>query len=415
MKRLAKESLVANLAIKAASVIFLAFVSISAVMADDIHINAAPGQVYNLPASLNDTHIIITGSGSSGAPFIVAGAGGKTTLRGNSSIIVTGDFITIRNVSFVNNQINYRDYEALIQIGTKKNSANNNTISNCDFQYTGTFPDMDVKSQFYWIEFFGKTNLVDKCTFEGKQNRLPVIHVNSKGWTGDNNTISNCIFKNVKSRKGEALEAIRIGFGNSRSNCKIINNNFFNYFGDAETISCKSNGVIVSGNTFTDCRSGVSLRLGDSCQIINNKFTNTVWPVRISGTGHVISNNVFDSPASSITFMKGGNGCSYKAVDNITVNDNVFVGKLDLKVLQSSDCDELPKGVLMRNNFLYTNGLYKIAEGDYGSVMHGMSPAFKARTDGVKEFKYSMKNFSPTTDSKIMQKLKTYQNLKINN
>jgi parallel beta-helix repeat protein len=414
MKRLVKGSRIANLAIKAASVIFLTFVSISAVKAADIRINATPGQVYNLPASLNDTHIIITGSGSSGAPFIVAGAGGKTTLRGNSSIIVTGDFVTIRNVSFVNNQINYLEYEALLQIGTKKKAANNNTISNCDFLYTGTFPDMDVKSQFYWIEFYGKTNLIDKCTFEGKQNRLPVIHVNSKGWIGDNNTISNCIFRNVKPRKGEALEAIRVGFGNSRSNCQIINNNFFNYFGDSETISCKSSGVVISGNTFTDCRSGVSLRLGDSSLITNNKFTNTVWPVRIAGTGHVISNNVFDSRTSSITFMKGGTGCTYKTVDNITINDNVFVGQLDLKVLQPSDCDEQPKGVLLRNNFLYTNGLYKIAEGDYGSVMKGMSPALKPRTDGIKEFRYSMRNFSPTADSKIMQKLKTYQSLKTN-
>ncbi|MES2268138.1 MAG: chondroitinase-B domain-containing protein [Bacteroidota bacterium] len=380
--------------------------------ADDIRINATPGQVYNLPAILNDTHIIITGSGSSGAPFILAGSGSKTTLSGNSSIFITGDFITVRNLSFINNQINYRENEALMQIGTKKNAANNNTISNCDFRYTGTFPDMDVRSQFYWIEFFGKTNVVDKCIFEGKQNRLPVIHVNSKGWTGDNNTISNCIFKNVKSRKGEALEAIRVGFGNSRSNCKIINNNFVNYFGDSETISCKSSGVNVSGNTFTNCRSGVSLRLGDSCQINNNKFTNTVWPIRVSGAGHVISNNVFDSPTSSITFMKGGNGCTYKTVDNIIVNDNVFVGRLDIKVLQSSDCDEVPKSIVMRNNFLYTNALYKIADGDYGNAMHGMSPALKPRTDGIKEFKYSMKNFSPATDSKIMQVLKTYQNLK---
>jgi poly(beta-D-mannuronate) lyase len=415
MKRLTfKNSLTRVAARLAETVLFLSLVT--PCFAGDIRINARPGEIYKLPSSLNDTHIYITGGGAAGAPFVLAGAVGKTVMNGNSFILITGDYITVQNLSFINNNIAYRDNEALVQMGTKKNSANNVIIRNCDFDYPDAFNDRDIATQFYWIEFFGRNDLVDYCTFQGKQNRLPVIHVNSRTWQGDDNEISNCTFQNVKPRKGEALEAIRVGFGNSRSNCKIVNNKFINYSGDSETISCKSNGVIITGNTFIGCRSGVSLRLSDSSQISNNKFTNSREPIRVSGVGHSITNNIFDSGQTSLIFMKAGGGCSYKQASDINVSDNIFVGEFAVKFIETKDCGIMPTQFLkMRHNFVYNNTLLAIKEGDFDSALQGTNPAVKIRTDGIKEVRYGMQNTSPAAEVKMLKRITDYKSLKLNN
>ena len=382
--------------------------------ATDLHITAKAGGVYMLPATLSDTHIIITGRGSSSQPFVINGVSGKTELRGDSYIRIMGDYIIVNKVSFINNNINFLSSQALMEVGTKKQLSNHVTIRDCSFNYTGQFNDLDKASQFYWILISGKGDLVDNCVFEGKQNRLPVIHVNAFNWDGDSNIISNCTFQNVKPRVGEALEAIRVGLGNARSNCRILNNKFINYAGDSETISCKSNGVTIASNYFKDCRSGVSLRLSDSSIIENNRFVNTTWPVRISGIGHTITKNVFDSPTSSITFMTGGANCVYKAVNGININDNVFVGKIILKVLRSGKCDVAPVGLNVQNNYLYTNSLFKITDADFNATLRTTPSSEKLRSDGVREMEFGVKNIAPSTEASPLEKVTTYLKQKTN-
>jgi len=218
----------------------------------------------------------------------------------------------------------------------------------------------------------------------------------------------------VKPRVGEALEAIRVGLGNARSNCRILNNKFINYAGDSETISCKSNGVTIASNYFKDCRSGVSLRLSDSSIIENNRFVNTTWPVRISGIGHTITKNVFDSPTSSITFMTGGANCVYKAVNGININDNVFVGKIILKVLRSGKCDVAPVGLNVQNNYLYTNSLFKITDADFNATLRTTPSSEKLRSDGVREMEFGVKNIAPSTEASPLEKVTTYLKQKTN-
>lgn len=382
--------------------------------ASDLRITARAGGVYMLPANLTDTHIIVTGRGSSSQPFVINGVNGKTELHGDSYIRIIGDYIMVNDVSFVNNNINFLSSQALLEVGTKKQLSNHVTIRDCSFNYTGQFHDLDKASQFYWILISGKGDLIDNCVFEGKQNRLPVIHVNAFNWDGDGNIISNCTFQNVKPRVGEALEAIRVGLGSARSNCRILNNKFINYAGDSETISCKSNGVTIASNYFKNCRSGVSLRLSDSSIIENNRFVNTTWPVRISGEGHTITKNVFDSPASSITFMTGGSNCVYKAVSGININENVFVGKITLKVLRTGKCDVAPAGLNVQNNFLYTTSLYKITDADFNATLRTTPSSEKLRTDGVRELEYGVKNLIPSTDAIPLQRVTTYLKQKTN-
>ena len=212
----------------------------------EIKITAESGKSYILPDRLVDTRIIIVGIVDKNSPFILSG-NGKTQLLGNSSIQCTTSNIIIKDLNFVNNLITYKESDALISIGSAKKNISNIVITNCHMSYIGKFPDKDVSSQFFWIKLSGRDVSVDKCLFEGKQNRLPIIHVESGKRAI---VISNCIFKNVSCRKGEALEAIRIGLADGDSDCKIIKNEFLNYHGDSETISCKASGILIENNKF---------------------------------------------------------------------------------------------------------------------------------------------------------------------
>lgn len=397
------------------AIVMMVVLSQSNCLARDLYITAKPGGTYNLPAVLNDTKIVIDGYGSSESPFTVTGVAGKTTINGNSAILVVGNYITVQNVSFINNNINYRESEALLQLGDKKRAVLGDAIRNCDFNYTNVFDDQDKATQFYWVEIYGRNNVVDYCTFQGKQNRLPIIHVNSHSWTGEDNTISNCTFQNVKARKGEALEAIRVGLGDSRSNCRIINNKFMNYFGDSETVSCKSNGVLIEGNTFTNCRSGVSLRLSDSSVIKNNKFM-TKAGVRISGIGHVITNNVFDSPDfSSIIFMRGGDACNYKRVNGVDISDNIFMGKFEMQVLKTKNCPSPPEGVTIHHNFVYADNLFKVDDDNIDNVFKTDSEGTVIRTDGIGVTRFRLKRLNSTNEDSAMRKVRAYRAQKQNN
>lgn len=373
-------------------------------------VEASPGKVYQLPDTLRNTHVIITGNGSPKANFKLRGAKGFTVLTGNSSIEVRGNHIIIEHLIFSNNELDFTKNQALVQVGNSKFNAQYITLRDCQFRYTRKFNDRDTKSQFFWIQVFGQNSLIESCSFEGKQNRLPILHFNADDWAPDNNIVSTCIFRNVPSRLGEALEAIRIGHGNSRSNSKIIDNQFINYAGDSETISCKSNGIFINGNIFTNCRSGISMRLSDSSEVANNVFKDTIWPIRVSGIGHVIKNNIFDGTTSSIALMKGGSSCSYKPVDELLIKNNIFFRLAELKVLQTDECNEMPGNLTAIDNYYYDNLLYKLEETQGHSIFGNLQPLRKIRSDNVQEYKLTLKKHLHTKGSReVFRKIDNYK------
>lgn len=333
-----------------------------AINSDDvkqIKIVAEPGKTYYLQENVENTRIIITGQGSVEKPFVISGLKNNTKLSGSSHIYCKANNVIIQNISFVNNNISYKGNEALIKIGDKKLSVKGVTVKDCDFIYSDIFPDKDKETQFFWIKVTAENTIVDNCVFEGKQNRLPIIHVdaNKKG-----NIIKYSTFKNVKSRKGEALEAIRVGLTDGTSGCKILNNKFINYHGDSETVSCKADDVVIEGNEFIDSRSGVSLRWADNCVIKNNQFLNTVSPIRISGSGHVISGNRFEGKYTrNISLMKGAQLKQnevklYKPAKNIIIEDNTFNAPLELRLLEMKETSVLPDNIVLKNNSLKVKG-----------------------------------------------------------
>lgn len=325
--------------------------AINSCVAKNIIIQAKPGGKYVLPQDVKDYQISIIGSGSQDSPFYLVG--NNTILSGNSYIKIsnTTSNIVIKNLTFKNNNIDYKNSTSLIEIGNSKKSVINNIlIDNIDCLFNDkSFVDNDKQTQFHWINIFGNNVTITNSVFEGKRNRLPIIHINSNF---KNVVVENSIFKNVAARPGEALEAIRIGLGDGQSNALIKNNTFENYFGDSETISVKADGVKIDNNKFINSRSGVSLRLSNNSIITNNRFDNVANPIRVAGKNHLIQGNFFNTDLgnTSIIIMLGG--ANYKQVDNLEIKSNTYSKEPTLNFIEMPNNNSLPTNVKFSNNII---------------------------------------------------------------
>jgi parallel beta-helix repeat protein len=365
-------------------------------------IEATPNGRYVLPKVLINTHIFIRGNGKSDRRFVVTGAEGKSELKGDSFIVVSGSYITFSDIRFLNNEIRFSESEALISIGSKKKKSNEVSVVNCEFIYNLQFNDLDMESQFFWIKLHGNKLVVDSCRFAGKQNRLPIVHVDANGM---DNKITNSLFGNVKERKRGALEAIRIGLANGPSNCRVEGNMFEDYHGDSETISVKADGVVLVNNRFINCRSGISLRAADNCVVANNEFIKTTWPLRISGANHLIENNFFNGgKIGSITLMVGGK--SYRQVSNLKVDKNVFVDVACIRVLQQSASSLFPKAVVFNSNLLYNSKVFELKSLKANTRFGANSRINKLRKDGITEHRYILQAGVDVINQKLISELK---------
>lgn len=330
--------------------ILIAFLS----EAQIVTVRAYPGGTYSVPKKAKNLKIVVVGSGSVEQPFIIKSRSKtkKSTLTGNSYIKVQneGSNIVIRDLIFKDNMIDYRASTSLIEIGnSKKSSINNVVIEDVIFQFNNNhFIDRERDTQFHWINIFGHNVVVKNCQFSGKRNRLPVMHINT-GFDGV--IIEQNTFRDTPSRKGEALEAVRIGLADGNSNAEILRNRFINYHGDSETISVKANNVVISENSFIDSRSGVSVRYADNCEISNNTFVNTNIPVRIAGKNHKITGNIFNKNREnrSIVFMAGGE--HYPAVENVDIESNRFnLANVTLDCIQFPNHNSFPLNIRFNEN-----------------------------------------------------------------
>lgn len=314
-----------------------------------INIEAKPGGKYFLPAKAKDYQINISGSGSKEAPFFIFGK--NTILTGNSYIKISNStsYVVLQDLTFKNNHINYNQSTSLIEVGdSKKSKISNILIDNVSFFFKNeNFVDSDKDSQFHWINIFGSDVVVTNCSFEGKKNRLPIIYINS---IFKNVVIKNNVFKNVSSRLGEALEAIRVGVIDGPSNAEIKDNLFENYFGDSETISVKASGVTIENNIFKNSRSGVSLRYSNNCKVVKNKFLNVVNPIRIAGEDHHIINNTFVEHRGhrTIVFMMGGK--EYPSVKNVLIEGNYFSAPILINIIEVPNNNILPLDIKFKKN-----------------------------------------------------------------
>lgn len=349
-----------------------------------VSIHAQPGKTISLEANYKDKILVVRGRGSAAAPAIVDGKG-VTVLTGNSQLYITGEYIMVQNVKVVNPDL-IKGIRSVVSLRYKKETGNNCTIKNIQFiQEPGRKP----QQSYSWLEVFGQNNTVRGCLFKGKTNRNPILHVDVDNDQPDNNIIENNTFTDIPVRREEAMEAIRIGLGKGVSGTRVKDNIFRKCFGDSETISSKSSGNKITGNYFIECRSGISLRVGNNALIAGNVFYGTRNGVRVVGKGHKIENNCFfnvpvsTSNGGGLILMVGAPSpaadCHYEAVSNVVVESNIFSNNVGLRVLKPSDkCNNYPRNIVFKKNKLMeANIVYALRDTSVTDFRSGIEPVLK--------------------------------------
>lgn len=157
------------------------------------------------------------------------------------------------------------------------------------------------------------------------------------------NEIYNNLFFKVRAvsevypGKTNGLESVQLGQGKDVSNkfyTKVYDNLFEDNVGDkAEIISVKSSNNELYRNTFLNSNSGLTIRLGDSNQIVGNYFAQVTKGLRTYGYNQLIENNYFiggtvgiQLPAADTrTGQQETVAAPYYQTDETRILNNVFV------------------------------------------------------------------------------------------
>ena len=317
-----------------------------------------------------DAKIVFKGNGENGKYiFLVAETPGKVTLEGKSCLTISGNWLHISGLVFING---YTPKGAVIDFKTSsKDYAYNCVVTECVIdKYNQPVKD----SVDHWVCLWGKKNKVENCYFGGKTNIGTTLVV----WPNDSNSINNghLIYRNYfgsRPRLGSnGGESIRIGTSQvcTLSSKTIVDGNYFEHCnGEVEIISNKSCDNILVNNTFFECEGSVVLRHGNNAFVSGNWFIGNgkefTGGVRVINEGHKIYNNFFyklrgDGFRSPLTIMNAipdSPPSGYAPVKNVIITHNTFydcttpwafcVG------IEERNRIVRPEGVIMLNNLVY--------------------------------------------------------------
>jgi len=173
-------------------------------------------------------------------------------------------------------------------------------------------------------------------------------------------------------------ETIRIGTGkvsHQRFEMRVLNNYFEDTSGEAEIISIKSHGNIISGNMFVEAKGAVTFRQGDDNLVSRNIFlgggVKSTGGVRLTSFNNQVKDNYFEglvgeNGSSALTFMNGLSDSAdplplYKQVQKAVIENNSFINSshmtFGLVHRERKDQTFTPQDSVIRGNLVtHTDG-----------------------------------------------------------
>lgn len=286
--------------------------------------SAPAGRIIVLPEGVYEAGkaVRLAGKGTAEEPIVIrAAAIGKAVFR--SPISLEGEYVTLAGIRF--------EGKANIEI-----NGTGIRVTRCE---------MDDVRQGRWIRVQTGSRQVeiDHCRFANKTNnrelprgcQLLQIVVRNQG---ERHHVHRNHFVDIpegKSSNGyETLQLITQGnpFNPPPGDCgTVIEYNLFERCnGEAEVISVKSNGNVLRGNTFRNCRGGLVLRHGHGNRVVQCFFVGDEEPraggIRMQGRDQVVVNNSFLALRSyGIAMMDGTPDDLYVRTEQATVAFNTFV------------------------------------------------------------------------------------------
>jgi poly(beta-D-mannuronate) lyase len=317
-----------------------------------------------------DVQLVLKGKGENGKYIcLIAETPGKVTLEGKSSLQLSGEWLFVSGLVFVNGNT---PGKTVIQFRTSsKDYAFNSVLSNCVID---NFNQRSKSSSDHWVGVWGKYNKVESCYFGGKTNEGTTLVI----WPDDSNCVNNnhLIYRNYFGPRPplgkNGGESIRIGTSEVCTNVSgsVVEGNYFERCnGEGEIISNKSGANSFLNNTFFECEGSLTLRHGNNAVVSGNWFIGNskkmTGGVRVINEGHRIYNNLFyklagDEFRSALSIMNAipdSPPSGYAAVKNVIIANNTF---FDCNAPWSlcagsgvNNCTVRPESTLLINNLVY--------------------------------------------------------------
>lgn len=319
------------------------------------------GEWNNLTLSLN-----CTGTKEKPVTF-KAETAGKVIISGCSKLKLGGSYLILDGLYFTNG---YAGKDPVISFRVNKNElANNCRVTNT---VINDFNNPKRTDENYWIEFYGKNNRLDHCSFLNKKNMgvLLAVILDDERSRENFHQVDHNYFGVRLPLASNTGEMIRIGVSQHceyNSNTLIADNFFEHCDGETEIVSIKSGSNIIRNNVFKECQGGVVLRHGNFNTVENNLFYGNnkegTGGVRIINKGQWVVNNFFykcrgvdfRSPLSIMNGVPNSPAFRYVAVTDAVIANNSFIECSPVSFCEGSDTERTvpPKNVQFINNIFY--------------------------------------------------------------
>jgi parallel beta-helix repeat protein len=257
---------------------------------------ARPGDVIVLESGTwRDQVIEFVGEGAPDRPIVLrARRPGTVKLEGSSRLEISGRWLQVEGLRFEGGTPAAGN--AVVQFRGKRGEASNSRLTESAIV---RYNPPDKKTNYPWVALYGQQNRVDHNRFDGQAHVGVTVAVVRRKDKVDGHRIDANHFFDRPPGDGNGFETIRIGTGVSAyspSNTIVENNLFERTDGEVETISVKSGGNVIRGNTFREVAGTITLRRGSGNTVENNLFVGNkkagTGGIRVSGNEHVVRGNV---------------------------------------------------------------------------------------------------------------------------
>jgi poly(beta-D-mannuronate) lyase len=238
-----------------------------------------------------DVKLTLAEKGEAGKPLVLRAENvGRAVLTGAPGVVVSGDYVEVRGLSFKDGRWPVGARGAL-----SFDAAGHGRITECSFEnstQTGSTSLVSFRNGAH-------DNRVDHCRFINTRYRSVVVAVDDKALKigpSVRNRIDHNLFQDVPPLNANGAETIQIGqraipHSDLRPETVVEDNEFVRCDGEAEIISLKTTGNIIRNNVFRDCRGEVVMRHGHNNTVTGNRFEGGSGGIRISGHGHIVTGN----------------------------------------------------------------------------------------------------------------------------
>ncbi|MEM1380198.1 MAG: polysaccharide lyase 6 family protein [Pseudomonadota bacterium] len=327
-----------------------------------------PGDVIVLKnGTWTDFPIVFSAAGTPERPITLrAETPGAVHITGQSNLKISGEHLVISGLTFRDG--NSPDGEVISFRTSETEYASHVHFTE---NVIDRFNKRDRADQDHWVVLYGSENRFSRNALIGKTNKgmTLVVRLDNDASTENGHIIEKNYFGPRDPLGGNGGETIRIGtsFTSRVRSGTIVRENFFDRCsGEVEIISLKSEGNLVTQNTFFESRGSVVFRHGGHNVVSRNVFLGN--GVRDTGGIRIINDNqtVTDNYLEGLTGLKftGAlvimNGVPnspqnrYHQVENANISNNTFVDVAHLGIGVGTDEERsaVPINSALSNNIL---------------------------------------------------------------